>query len=296
MSTRYIIGASGYVGTAFARALKTEAAGNTLKLVRSTNCVEASANMLRGYSEYQASISAFAPDELFICMGSADVDYCEKNPRHAKEINLEIPLKYVTAGLTSNPHLSIVVVSTCYVYGQDSPEQGFTEKIEPQPISVYGKYKLQLEREVRLLCARSVVIRTPFLVGNPSHQKDFIGSVYRTLSNNEKVIIDDSIRFPTHVGDLASVAMHLMSNGEYGIYHFSCNEQTSRYDMAIYIASKLGPTAINKVSHLTTFDQGNLRPRFLKLATDHKMLAAYNTRSWRKVIDVFLAQMGHKLN
>ncbi len=107
-------------------------------------------------------IYAHRPDVVFYPAGFTWVDGCERDPAKARSANLEQPLNIARAVAKRGGRF--VGFSTDYVFdGTTGPN---TEHDPPNPLSVYGKVKLEAENEIaRELGDHQLTIRTSWVFG-----------------------------------------------------------------------------------------------------------------------------------
>ncbi|HYP52936.1 MAG TPA: NAD(P)-dependent oxidoreductase, partial [Pyrinomonadaceae bacterium] len=102
------------------------------------------------------------PDAVVNCAAWTDVDGCELDPHRAQEANATGP-ENLAAGCRA-VGASLVTVSTDYVF--DGRKEGFyTQRDDPNPLSVYAFTKLKGERRAQVASARTVVVRTGWIFG-----------------------------------------------------------------------------------------------------------------------------------
>ncbi len=121
-----------------------------------------------------------------------DVDGAESDPEGAARVNVEGTRNVVALG---SP---VVYYSTDYVFDGRKSEP-YVESDEPAPLSVYGRTKLDGEREVR----EGWIVRSSWLFGWTSH--NFVRTMLRLGAEQDEVaVVDDQRGSPTYVGHLAA--------------------------------------------------------------------------------------------
>ena len=119
----------------------------------------------------EADITASARlDELFGTSHDAvinaaavcDFDACERDPVGTGRVNRDAPLDLARRCAAQNA--LFVQFSSDYVF-RGEIDRSLTESDEPDPLSVYGRQKADLERDLPHLCPRSLVIRLSWLYG-----------------------------------------------------------------------------------------------------------------------------------
>ena len=112
------------------------------------------------------------PEAVINCAAWTDVDGCESNPEKARLANAAGPENLARACHKANAVL--VTISTDYVF--DGVKEGFyTQRDQPSPISIYGKYKLEGERRAQEAHARTIVVRSGYIFGRGG--RNFLSNV-----------------------------------------------------------------------------------------------------------------------
>jgi dTDP-4-dehydrorhamnose reductase len=112
---------------------------------------------------------------------------------------------------------AFITISTDYVF--DGGKDGFyTEDDEPNPISVYGRAKLEGERRSQEVNDRSIIVRTGFIFGPGG--KNFLSTVIDRAREGDHIkAITDAYGTPTYSRDLAERLRELATLNHPGILH-----------------------------------------------------------------------------
>lgn len=152
-------------------------------------------------------------------------------------------------------------VSTDFIF--DGEKELYNEDDEPKPVNYYGKTKLEAEELVKDYDYDWAIVRTVLVYGNPFTGKPNILTVVKDkLQKGEAYnVVDDQVRTPTYVGDLAAGIVSILRKKAFGIFHLSGRDVLTPYQMAIQTASYLGldPSLINRVT-ASNFTQPAKRP------------------------------------
>ncbi len=162
------------------------------------------------------TILANRPEAVINCAAWTDVDGCELNHDRAYAANSAGPENLARACAAVGAIL--ITVSTDYVF--DGEKDGFyTQSDAPNPISVYGRSKL--EGEVRAQASHTdgtSVVRTGFVFGVGG--TNFLSTIVERARRGEKLkAISDSYGTPTYAWDLAMRLRELAVLGYPGIFH-----------------------------------------------------------------------------
>lgn len=229
------------------------------------------------------------PDVIINCAALTNVDGCEKMWDLAYKINAIGPRNLAIAATAVGAKL--VHVSTDYVFAgtERTPR---TEFDTPDPISAYGKTKLEGEQFVRQFAEKFFILRTAWLYGDG---KNFVKTMVRVAKTHDEVsVVCDQFGSPTSAVELAKMIHFLEGTDNYGIFHATCEGETNWADFTEAFYAKLGITA--KVNHITSEEYAKMNPEaakrpaysnldnyMLRLTTDQFAMA-----NWEDALDVYL--------
>ena len=234
-------------------------------------------------------VLAQKPDVIINCAALTNVDGCEKMWDFAYKINAIGPRNLAIAATAVGAKL--VHVSTDYVFAgtERTPR---TEFDTPDPISAYGKTKLEGEQFVRQFAEKFFILRTAWLYGDG---KNFVKTMVRVAKTHDEVsVVCDQFGSPTSAVELAKMIHFLEGTDNYGIFHATCEGETNWADFTEAFYAKLGITA--KVNHITSEEYAKMNPEaakrpaysnldnyMLRLTTDQFAMA-----NWEDALDVYL--------
>ena len=158
-------------------------------------------------------------DVLVICSGFTWVDGCEDKPAKARLYNSILPAKI--AQLCRRHKTKVVYLSSSYVF--DGERGPYSERDRPNPLSIYGKSKLEGEQKVRREGGKgALIIRTMGVVGYEPREKNFLYTVIRNLQKMKVLAVPDDQRGNlTCATDLAQGICLLLEKNKRGIYHIA---------------------------------------------------------------------------
>lgn len=163
----------------------------------------------------EAVIVETRPEAVINCAAWTDVDGCEGDHERARQVNALGPENLARASRKADAVL--ITISTDYVF--DGQKEGFyTQRDQPIPISVYGKFKLDGERMAQEAHARTIVVRTGYIFGPGG--KNYLSNVVARAQRGEKLkAISDYWGTPTYGRDLARRLRELAQLDLPGVYH-----------------------------------------------------------------------------
>jgi len=202
------------------------------------------------------------PDVVFLAAANSNVDAIEGSPQLARAVNVEAVAQL--ARIMADRAKGIVVFfSSDYVF--DGTEGPYTEEDRPNPLSHYGRQKVEAEGQLRdILPDRHMVLRVTGVYGPEQNGKNFVLRLVREVSAGQRIRAPrDQMGNPTLVDDLAAAAWSLTKLGARGTYHLAGPDRIDRYRFALLTAEAfdLNPSLIDSVN---TAELGQPAPRPLE--------------------------------
>ena len=147
---------------------------------------------IRQREELHSFISEISPNYIINCVALTDVDLCEMNRGLAYDVNVG-GIKNI---LYACPKAcKILHISSDYIF--DGKKKIYKEDDSPNPISYYGKTKLESENILRSSNRDYLILRTSVLYNNSS-KNNFYSWVRESLEEDKKIhVVTDQISNPT---------------------------------------------------------------------------------------------------
>jgi dTDP-4-dehydrorhamnose reductase len=199
------------------------------------------------------------PDAVIHAGAMSKPDECENDQMLAYLVNVEgtVQLLINSAELKS----FFIFVSTDFVF--DGERGMYSEDDQPKPINYYGRTKLEAEEAVKEYEFDWAIARTVLVYGkNHSGHANILKIVKEKLEKGEEYnVVDDQVRTPTYVEDLAKGIVSIIEKKAKGIFHLSGKDILTPYQMAIKAAEHLGfnSSLIKRVT-AASFTQPAKRP------------------------------------
>ena len=199
-----------------------------------------------------------------------NVDKAETDEALCRKLNAEAPKLLAEAMKEVNGLL--VQISTDYVFGGDPYNTPCREDQKGTPTGVYGKTKLEGERNIEAVGCDYVIIRTAWLYSE--YGKNFVKTMLNLTATKPKLnVVFDQAGTPTYAYDLAMVIKTVLAdyanekpeNGysKAGIYHFSNEGVCSWFDFTKKIAELAGNTGCDiQPCHSDEFPSPVKRPAY----------------------------------
>lgn len=208
------------------------------------------------------------PDAIINCYEFSDTKECDEDPVKAYRINSLIPRNLAICARKIGARF--VHISTDNVFGQER-EIPYNEFDTPNPVSTYGKSKLQGENFVKELSQKYYIVRTSYVYGE---KEDILNNPYkgkRTIS-------------PTSAEELADFIIKLMNTAEYGTYHAG-NTGYCTYEQFMKKFSELSGKECSIKQSADSYRDIRLEQFMLKLSN------VYTFSDWEKQIEEYTKRL-----
>jgi dTDP-4-dehydrorhamnose reductase len=186
-------------------------------------------------------------------------DECEMNPMKAYVVNVEGTVQLLINAEEYKNYF--IFLSTDFIFDGDTGM--YKEEDAPRPVNYYGRTKMDAEEAVKEYEHNWAIVRTVLVYGkNHSGKDNFLSIIKNKLENGEEYsVVDDQIRTPTYVEDLAKGIVAMIEKKAKGVFHISGNEMMTPYQMAIKTAEylELDKSLLKKVTAIS-FSQPAKRP------------------------------------
>jgi dTDP-4-dehydrorhamnose reductase len=204
------------------------------------------------------------------------VDDAETDPASAERVNVLGTRNVVAIGAP------VVYYSTDYVFDGRKGEP-YVESDVPNPLGVYGRTKLDGERQV----GDGWIVRSSWLFGWTGH--NFVRTMLRLGAERDEVaVVDDQRGAPTYVGDLAEATRAVVELPQ-GVWHLAADGDCTWADFAeaIFDEARLDCRA----RRITTAEFGAAAPRPPYSVLRSERPEAPRLPHWREGLRACLARL-----
>ena len=210
----------------------------------------------------------FNPDVIVHTGALTHVDYCETHQDESYKHTVESTEKAIEFAEKLNA--KFVYISTDYIF--DGEKGPYAEDDEVNPLSVYGKHKLQAEGIVKERCKDYLILRITNVYGDEIRGKNFVAFLIKTAINGEEKHLRlpmDQFATPINAADIGKILCELLKDNKQGVYHLASDEYINRVELAGKVLEHY-PASKIKIEPKTTKELGQAAPRPLKggLKTD----------------------------
>ena len=181
-------------------------------------------------------ISTHIPDIVVNCAAFTNVDKCETEREDAFSVNALGP-KYL-ASAAKKCGARVIQISTDFVFDGNG-NRPYTEEDQTNPLSEYGRTKLEGERNIQSYCDSYLIVRTSWLFGH--NGINFAAKMLELAEQHKELsIVTDETGSPTYTPDLAEALWILIKQKCEGVINISNDGSCSRYEWAEYIFETMG--------------------------------------------------------
>ena len=181
------------------------------------------------------------------CAAYTAVDKAESESQRAEAINHTAVAALAEACKTNG--VSLLHLSTDYVYHTETQNTALLETAATNPQSVYAKTKLAGDLAVLSVLPSAIVVRTSWVYSSFGH--NFVKTMLKLGRERTSLnVVSDQLGTPTYARDLAEALLKIAFEQENktdkksgGIYHYSNEGVASWYDFA---------KAIHRLANITT--------------------------------------------
>lgn len=284
-----VTGCNGQLG----RAIRKEYAGDAVEFIN-TDVVAGDGVVSLDITDVEAVLKLARetkPDVIINCAAHTNVDKCEEQWDLAYQINALGPRNLSIAARELDAKM--IHVSTDYVF-EGNGTRPYTEFDAPNPVSAYGKTKLEGEKFVKEFAPKHFILRSAWLYGDG---KNFVKTMLALSENHDEInVVCDQVGSPTSAVELAKMIHHLEGTENYGLFHATCEGDTNWADFTEEIFRKTGKTT--KVNHVTSVQYKEMNPAsadrpaysildnyMLRLTSDYRMA------DWHDALDIYLKEL-----
>ncbi|MEW6364448.1 MAG: dTDP-4-dehydrorhamnose reductase [Acidobacteriota bacterium] len=275
-----VTGASGQLGREIVRLLRT--AGHEI-LASDLRELD-----IGDRSSVESELERIHPDLVVNCAAYTDVERAETDREAAMRANRDGPMHL--AELSTRCGALLVHYSTDFVF-DGLKAAPYTEEDTPNPLSHYGRTKLDGDLQVLKTAPQHLLIRTSWVFGHGP--KNFVLAIARKVLEREPLrVVCDQRGSPTYARDIADATMRLLETGARGLMNFCNDGDCTRLEYAREIARQLGAGPDYEIAPRLTAElqQTAVRPAYSTLdCARYRALTGRRPRPWQAALQDYLA-------
>lgn len=234
----------------------------------------------------------YEPTEIINTAAMTNVDQCEKEPEACWELNTKAVETQVK--LCQEFETRMVHISTDFIF--DGVAGPYTEKATPNPLSVYGKSKLEAENIILTSGIPYAIARTMLVFGvvPDMSRSNIVLWAKKSLENNQPIkAVNDQWRCPTLAEDLAEGVVLMTMKDKNGIFNISGPDMYSVYEMVEIVADhwKLDKSLITAVDSSTLNQPAKRPPKTGFIILKAQTELGYRPKTFREALSTIEKQL-----
>jgi dTDP-4-dehydrorhamnose reductase len=234
------------------------------------------------------------PDAVIHSAAVTNVDFCENNQEICESINVSSPLAIAQYCAKNACHFTFL--STDFIF-DGTKNDLYHEDDLPNPLSVYGKSKLDAEEGLAKIEGLSCsILRTCLVFGQAkalTRSNIALWAVGALKKGDALKIVNDQFRTPTLAEDLAAATLEFTLNKVQGIYNVSGPDYVSIIDLISTVAKVFG-FSMDNVESLSSAELNQPANRPPKTGFDlskTKSVINYSPRSLEEALRLLRNQL-----
>lgn len=237
--------------------------------------------------QVESVLTTANPEVIIHAAAYTAVDQAEAEPKIAHRVNVDGTANVARTAKKLGARL--VYPSTDYVFDGQQPEP-YTETDPTNPLSVYGRTKLQGEQVALAEHDQTFVVRTSWLYSHGG--KSFVETIRTLLAEKSEVsVIDDQVASPTYSRDYLQAIRQLLGHGQPGLYHAAADGQASWYGFAREIAEHEKSSTPVKPTTTAEWGAPAERPPYSKLDCGKLAKLGITLPDWKAGLTCFFGDV-----
>lgn len=178
-----------------------------------------------------AAVASAQPDYVINAAAYTAVDKAETDDAAARAVNVNAV--GLLAAAARNCGAGFAHVSTDFIF-DGTAHRPYPASAAPNPVSVYGRTKLDGELAATEFHPAPLIVRTAWVYA--AQGNNFVRTMLRLMTERQEIrVVADQIGTPTHARGLARTLWTLIAGGQHGIWHWTDAGVASWYDFAVAI-------------------------------------------------------------
>lgn len=237
-------------------------------------------------------VEKYQPTTIINTAAMTNVDACEKEKELCWKLNVEAVSNLIEACKINNTHL--IHLSTDFIF--DGKAGPYDEKAQPNPLSYYGKSKLEGERLIQESNLDWAILRTVLVYGiceNMSRSNIVLWAKSAFEKGDPIKVINDQARTPTLAEDLAQGCILAAQKAAKGIFNIS-GKDFMHIDELVKRVGKFFELDTSKMSIISseTLNQAAKRPPITGFILDKAIKElGYNPHGFEEGLAVVAKQL-----
>ena len=181
------------------------------------------------------AINKAKPNYIINAAALTNVDYCETHQLECDAVNVKAVKTLIKGAQLSQAHL--IHISTDFVF--DGTKGNYKEEDATNPLNYYGLSKLKSENLFKEVDIPFTILRTILVFGyvpELKQQNILLWLLDKMKNKIALTMVNDQIRTPTYVDDLAKACLLSIKTKSYGLYHISGTDLMDMFELSNRVA------------------------------------------------------------
>jgi len=233
-------------------------------------------------------IAQIKSDVIVNCAAFTNVDACETHISEAFAVNATGAKNVALAG--KETRAKVIHVSTDFVF-DGTKNEPYIETDRPNPLSIYGKSKLEGELAVQEISDNYAIVRTAWLYG--PYRNNFVTTMLDLGKKNGSVsVVTDQCGCPTYTADLSYAIWTIILLDLRGLYHVTNTGTCSRYEWAKKIFESTGYQVSVLPVKTADYKRAAAVPQNSSLnCTKYTTASGHKIRPWQEALEEYIKTM-----
>jgi dTDP-4-dehydrorhamnose reductase len=237
-------------------------------------------------------LKKYRPKAVIHTAAMTNVDTCETSQALCRALNVDVVKNL--AQICKEIDSQLIHLSTDFIFdGEDGP---YSELDKPNPLSFYGKTKLEAEEILKASSCHWVILRTIIIYGivKDLSRSNIVLWAKAALEKGMPIdVVTDQWRMPTLAEDIASCCLLAIEQQARGIYHVSGKDMMSIFELVEQVADfwQLDKSLIRPIVSIS-LNQAAKRPKRTGFVLDKSMNnLGYRPHSFKEGLAIVDSQL-----
>lgn len=237
-------------------------------------------------------LKKYRPKAVIHTAAMTNVDTCETSQALCRTLNVDVVKNL--AQICKEIDSQLIHLSTDFIFdGEDGP---YSELDKPNPLSFYGKTKLEAEEILKASSCHWVILRTIIIYGivKDLSRSNIVLWAKAALEKGMPIdVVTDQWRMPTLAEDIASCCLLAIEQQARGIYHVSGKDMMSIFELVEQVADfwQLDKSLIRPIISIS-LNQAAKRPKRTGFVLDKSMNnLGYRPHSFKEGLAIVDSQL-----
>lgn len=192
-------------------------------------------DLMAEFNRLHEIIEHFLPTHIIHTAALTSVEQCENNKKICQHMNVDVVAQL--AQICKRQRIHLIHYSTDFVF--DGLTGNYKEEDTPRPLNYYGQSKLESEQKIIISGCKYTIFRVALVYGviaDHSRSNIVLWAKNSLCANRRIKVVNDHLRTPTWVDDIAKVSSQIVQECQTGIFHISSRQLYSIYELVQLVA------------------------------------------------------------